>query len=534
MSDSSDPVPRTLVVRCPDWPLTALGVVPDEPALVLAAGRVAAASEAARAAGVARGQRRREAQGRCPGVVVLERDEAAEARRFEPVAAALEDITPWVEVSRPGACAFGVRGPLRLLGGEASLLVRTAEVVEAVLDAAIGSVHPGCRLGIADGRFAADLAAREAAAGVAGSIVVPGGDSPAFLAPQPVGVLGRPDLADVLVRLGLATLGAFAALSVGDVVGRFGAEGQAAQRLAAGLDGIPPQVRRPPPDLAVAVDLDPPVDRIDRVAFAARALAEQLHDDLRGRGLACTRVVVEAETEHGERLARCWRDEGVLGASALADRVRWQLEGWLHGPPPVRPTAGLVRLTLVPDEVVPATGHQAGFWGGASAADERAVRALARVVGLLGEGSVRLPEWRGGRDPSDQLVLVPLTGRVGEAMSGASTPQADVQPWPGVLPPPSPAAVHVDPAPAALLDDRGRLVRVDGRGVLSAPPVTLRIRQGGQVSVAAWAGPWPVDERWWDPLRHRRRVRLQVVADDGVARLLMLEAGRWRVAATYD
>jgi hypothetical protein len=43
-----------------------------------------------------------------------------------------------------------------------------------------------------------------------------------------------------------------------------------------------------------------------------------------------------------------------------------------------------------------------------------------------------------------------------------------------------------------------------------------------------------VDERWWDPLRRRRRVRLQVVVGDGVARLLVLEAERWRVAATYD
>ena len=533
MNPAPDPVPRTLVVRCPDWPLTALGVAPGDSALVLAGGRVAAASEAARAAGVAVGQRRREAQGRCPDVAVLERDESAEARRFEPVAAALEDVTPWVEVSRPGACAFGVRGPLRLLGGEAALLARTAEVVEAALDAAVGPAHPGCRLGVADGRFAADLAARAAGVAAAGALVVPVGGSPAFLAPQPVGVLGRPDLADVLVRLGLATLGAFAALSVADVVGRFGAEGLAAHRLATGLDGTPPQVRRPPPDLAVAIDLDPPVDRIDRVAFAARALAEQLHDGLRGRGLACTRVVVEAETEHGERLARCWRDEGVLGASALADRVRWQLEGWLHGPPAVRPSAGLVRLALVPDEVVPATGHQAGFWGGASAADERAARALARVVGLLGEGSVRLPEWRGGRDPADQLVLVPLTAGAGEVASSAPAPPTDAPPWPGVLPPPSPAAVHADPAEVEVLDDRDRPVRVDGRGVLSAAPATFSTG-GREAHVVAWAGPWPVDERWWDSRRHRRRVRLQVVADDGVARLLVLEAGRWRVAATYD
>ena len=82
---------RTLVVRCPDWPLSALGMTPADPAAVLAAGRVVAASAAARSAGVAVGQRRREAQARCPVVVVLDRDEAAEARRFEAVAAAPAD-----------------------------------------------------------------------------------------------------------------------------------------------------------------------------------------------------------------------------------------------------------------------------------------------------------------------------------------------------------------------------------------------------------------------------------------------------------
>jgi protein ImuB len=130
------------------------------------------------------------------------------------------------------------------------------------------------------------------------------------------------------------------------------------------------------------------------------------------------------------------------------------------------------------------------------------------------------------------LGLVPLSGGGGE-VGRVDAPPSDAPPWPGVLPPPSPAAVHADPVPAELLDDRGRPVRVDGRGVLSAAPVALRV-DGRGAHVAAWAGPWPVDERWWDPRRHRRRVRLQVVADDGVARLLVLESGCWRVAATYD
>jgi len=78
------------------------------------------------------------------------------------------------------------------------------------------------------------------------------------------------------------------------------------------------------------------------------------------RGLACTRVVIEAETEHGERLARCWRHDRVL-TPARSRRVRWQLDGWLVGriddgaDDLDTTTGGLVLLRLVPDEVVPAT-----------------------------------------------------------------------------------------------------------------------------------------------------------------------------------
>jgi len=43
-----------------------------------------------------------------------------------------------------------------------------------------------------------------------------------------------------------------------------------------------------------------------------------------------------------------------------------------------------------------------------------------------------------------------------------------------------------------------------------------------------------VEERWWDPDRRRRRVRLQVVTTDDTARLVVLEDGCWRIGATYD
>ena len=54
------------------------------------------------------------------------------------------------------------------------------------------------------------------------------------------------------------------------------------------------------------------------------------------------------------------------------------------------------------------------------------------------------------------------------------------------------------------------------------------------MSVTAWAGPWPLEERWWDPSSRRRGARFQVVTEDGRAHLIVRAEGRWWVAATYD
>ena len=106
-------------------------------------------------------------------------------------------------------------------------------------------------------------------------------------------------------------------------------------------------------------------------------------------------------------------------------------------------------------------------------------------------------------------------------------------PWPGQLPAPSPAIVHQQALRTDVVDERGERVGVSGRfGVTRAP---ARVRLGGRWNdVVAWAGPWPVDERWWDTGAHRRRARFQVSLADGTAHLLTLESGTWMVEATYD
>jgi protein ImuB len=530
---SPDEPTRTLVVDCPDWPVLAAGPEPSEALVVVRANRVVSASMAAREAGVAPGLRRREAQRRCPSVTVVDHDPARDARAFEVVAGALDAITPAVEVLRPGTLAFGTRGPSRWAGGDEALATRVGWMVSG----ALGGRWP-VRVGVADGAFAALLAARAAhRRGEAELVVAPGG-SPAFLAPQPIGclldALEVPEPVDVWRRLGLRTLGALADLPRADVASRFGLDGVAAHRLASGLDVRPLDARRPAPDLAVTTELDPPVDRVDRAAFAAKALADRLHARLEAEGLACTHVRIEAETEHGEVRARQWRHEGTLGAGALADRVRWQLDGWLDAAPALRPTGGIARLALVPVEVVAARGRQLGFWGGEALVDERVWRAVARVQAQLGPGAVTVPEVRGGRGPAERVARVPVSTVDLTIERPATRLDAVAEPWPGRVPPPSPAVVPVDPEPVEVLDRAGEPVAVSGRAELSAPPARLDRAGRPSVAVAGWAGPWPAEERWWDPTRQRRRARLQVVDDAGRAHLLAAEAGRWWLEASYD
>src|SRR4051812_4121493 len=124
---------RTLVVWCPDWPVVAAGFTADDPVAIVHANRVMACSAAARAEGVRRGLRRREAQGRCPALMVVEHDASGAARAFEPVVAAVEAFAPGVEIVRPGVCAVGTRGPSRYFGGDEALSAKVAATVQEVV-----------------------------------------------------------------------------------------------------------------------------------------------------------------------------------------------------------------------------------------------------------------------------------------------------------------------------------------------------------------------------------------------------------------
>lgn len=556
---------RTLVVWCDQWPVVATGVQPGEVVGVVDGGVVVAVTPAAAGLGVAPGQRRREAQGRCPSIELRPLDDRLLATAFEPVVAAVSTFSPRVAMDRPGDCSLGTRGPARYFGGESALVAAVGAAVDEVL-APLGW-GGWARAVVADGADATRVAARwldrldptafvpadpESGQGACRAVVAPGATAAALAGLPVAAVVGDPALAGLLARLGLGTVGVFAALDPGDVLARFGTPGAVAHAVARGDVGHGAPGPAPPPELMVATTIDPPAERADVIAFAARPLADEFHRRLEARGATTPVVTVELESEHGEVSSRQWRHDGTPGG--LVDRVRWQVEGWLSGPTAARPTAGVLRLRLVPTDVVAASGRQLGLWGGQAEADRRALRAASRLDALVGPGAVLVPRPAGGRSPVEQVVGVPVAeaaasdtpvsggdapgggrrGVGGGARASARTGvHSDPPPWPGAVPAPPPALVHDPPLPAEVVDVAGVAVVVDGRHRLSAPPARVEI--GGRVStVVAWAGPWPADERWWDPAAHRRRARLQLRREDAPPVLVAREGGRWWCEATYD
>ena len=567
---------RTLVLWCPDWPAVAAarqaGVPSSEPVAVFRANRVMVCTAAARHEGVRIGMRRREAQSRCPGLVVfaLTGDLGGDlpgvaGRMFEPVATAVEQLVPGIEILRPGLVAVAARGPRRYFGDEQRAAEKIVDVVEAL--------DVEARIGIADELEVAVLAARQQ------RIVPVGGDS-AFCATLPISELAREevlapatraDLVGLLQRLGIRTAGDLAALPAERVATRFGRDGVATHRLASGQGDRGVSRRLLPTDLTLEQECDPPLHRVDTAAFLARALAERFHAGLAAAGLACSRLTITAHFTHGPPAHRTWRAARPLTAAATADRLRWQLDGWLtaravRAARPPKPGAatppadqeavlwdgdgvsGITALVLEPVEAIDAGRIQYGLWGSDGDDDHRAGWAFARIQGLLGPQSVLTPVLSGGRTARDRVTMISW----GDERVPARDPDA---PWPGALPAPSPVVLDIVPSgagrpgarlPVTLTDAGDAPVVLTGRGRLTAEPAAV-----GEREIVAWAGPWLFDERWWEAVVPAELLvatpascaaRIQVLCADGSALLLgFVPAGgpargaaRWVLEGVYD
>ncbi|SUY84768.1 DNA polymerase involved in DNA repair [Corynebacterium jeikeium] len=575
---------RVAVLWFPDWPVyvqaQSRGWDALAPAAVIADYRVLACNAAARAQGIRIGMKQRHALAAFPQLNVAADDPTRQASVHEDVLAALQDVSAVVETLRPGLLAFPVDSLARYYGNEAS-------AVEKLLDAA-ARIHADCLAGVADDLVSAVWAARLGKS-------IPVGGSAAFIAELPISVLSiEPELraparlSATLQQLGLRTMRDFAGLPRADVAARFGQEAVEWHRIASGhvdRDVAPLRHRE---DLELRYEADEPIARTETAAFIARHVATALHNKLFAAGEACLRLAVRAYLEPPVGytgptvIERLWRCREPLSEQDTAQRVRWQLDGWLtrlragtgtvgeadlHSDGRggvdgetgvldvsdwVDNTVGVTCIELVPVETVPAGSLAAPLWGGPDEGIRAARAAAGRAQALIGMNRVLRPIHRGGRAVARRIATVPYGEDDPEAVSALPTRQWEGQllpPLPGLIGAPTnadgaysadernPSAAH-PAARLALLDRQGDAVYVTGRGLMSSPPATL-CWGARRLRITGWAGPWPVDEHWW--AEGKRYARLQIAAREETyegapknhAFLLVCKGKQWRIEATY-
>ena len=390
-------------------------------------------------------------------------------------------------------------------------------------------------VGIADGRFAAAVAARRA------------GRRPVVVPPGDVGGVPRPAAGRLAAR------GRRGRRRAGRAVRPAGPGPPRRPRRAAGG-------RRPGPVRPARAPRPPPGRRARRPPRRRRRAAARApgRADLRRsrRPARAARVRRQAPRRRARRRARR-RGAGVHPPRRhRRDRARRaQRAGLVPGCGDVG--AGDGRAGALAARRLDVVGRAVGRGRAAAAGARRGARRRRRPAAAVGRpvggrragGARRRPAGRAGRRPCG-----PGAGVAGRAASRrplrlgagvdhrshrcrrhrrAAAAARSTGPWPGSLPAPSPAVVLPEAQPAELLD-------ADGRPVGSAAGASSarrrpRWRSAGATpeAVTGWAGPWPLDERWWEPGRHRRLARFQVVTADGAAHLVLAEHRRWWVAAAY-
>jgi len=284
-------------------------LAPEPPGTSQFIGEVSLAAEAF---GVRAGMRLGEALARCPRLALFPPDPVGVGEAWERLTQRLEAIGAAVESEHPGLAHFEAWGLRRIHGG----------TEEEVIAAARRALGVPTRIGAGPTRFCATAAATRARRRRAE--IVRGGELAAadYLAPLPATLLrarGRlVELPPALERLGVTTLGEFAALPRAAVADRFGALGLTAHDLACGRDG-PLVARLPSEHLEESLTLPESGSGL-QLERGLGLLIDRLLARHERRGRTLRAAVLSAVLVEGGT----WR-EHVTFREALADPARMRL-----------------------------------------------------------------------------------------------------------------------------------------------------------------------------------------------------------------
>jgi protein ImuB len=354
------------------------------------------------------------------------------------------------------------------------------------------------------------LCALEAALHGAGSPVRGGAApvAPVFSMPAAL-VVGR------LLRWGVETLGAFAALPPAALAARLGQAGALWQRAARGEDIRPLLPTPDPPPYSASLDLEWPIDGLTPLSFVLGRLLEPLCARLVREERGAAAIVVHLrQVSHAVHVRRVQPPAPIHDARTLRSVALLDLEQ--H--PPTEP---FDRVAVLIEPAAARTTQGSLLTRGAPAPDALATL-LARLTAIIGEGRCGAPAVVDAHRP-DAFTMETFTGRavMGQGRRAGSEDEAV-----GLGDPARPACGFRrlrPPAPARVALARGRPV-----GVYPA----RRDLPGGRIVTSA--GPWRGSGEWWDAPWDREE--WDVAVSSGPVYRIHLDRilGRWAVEGVVD
>jgi protein ImuB len=243
------------------------------------------------------------------------------------------------------------------------------------------------------GIAASKLAARVAAGLPDSPTVVPEGEEGQFLGPLPLSRLAPAiEIAEMLERWGIRSIGEFARLPEGEVASRLGELGRELHAAARGIDPRPLEPRLPPFDLSEGMDFEWPLVSLEPFLFLGNAALERLVQRLESQGLACVKLETTLKLDPDGCDARSIAlPAPTREVKTLLTLVRLELEAR----PPGAPVSGFT-FTAHPDKPRRA---QLTLFGAAALSPDRLATTIARLAALLGASRVGSPRTVNGHRP---------------------------------------------------------------------------------------------------------------------------------------
>ncbi len=233
------------------------------------------ASTEARQSGVAPGQRLTEAKALCSDLILRECDDILYTNAQKQLIQNLIHCSPKVASAGLGEFSLDASG-LSHIGGETKFGHNILKVCarNGFLDAHIG---------VADTIFAALVASRLKSKKI---FSVPAGQDAQFLAPLSINHLAlEPEIKEVLISLGIKSMGQLAQLPVDSLVERFGEAGKTAHNLVCGLDLRYPTTPELPKRFECSIDLGGAISSLNETIFALKSMLDRLTTEIKLAGL---------------------------------------------------------------------------------------------------------------------------------------------------------------------------------------------------------------------------------------------------------